>query len=448
MELIRICLDWVLILLSTYVLFKAVNRMVLRSNASIGNYAILITWAFCCLPILLDYLVGRPQYETVYWYTPFIAPMANDEVSSIYDLLILATIVALHFYCNGRERRGSSVSALAWSTGLSWIKPLVFITVVSPFAYVMVSGLLPYFLVYGDSGTRGMPEGANTMVTALLLLSVIAFSTWFFEKKEFKLTDISIFILYSFAVAWVAGKRFMIALLIIVYLYYYLNRDLPLKRRKRLLYVLPVLLCVLVAFSGFYLVGVRPLSDTSLTSVYEMLRVDFGRDDVTKYVIYHEFFLDDHLLDYPGQTFLSTFLVWVPRAFWPAKPFQHYQYLTSSILGLPISDLPAGTTPSWWEMSLANFSYIGYFVAIAGILLLVSLSDRAKTVSTRATALVLVIALMTQSIDAYMSLVLLLIAQYLFSIFIKRRKGLASESETLRVGFNPRRKAAKNGRYH
>lgn len=446
MELIRICLDWILILLSTYVLFKAVNRMVLRPNASIGNYAILITWAFCCLPILLDYLIGRPKYETVYWYKPFIEPMANDEVSITYDLLILATIIALHFYCNGHERKGSSVRALAWSTGLSWIKPLVFVIVVSPFAYVMVSGLLPYFLVYGDPGTRGMPEGANTMVTALLLLSIIAFSTWFFEKKKFKLTDIGIFILYSFAIAWVAGKRFVIALLIIVYLYYYLNRDLPRKRRKQLLYVLPALLCSLVIFSGFYLVGVRPLSDTSFTSVYEMLRVDFGRDDVTKYVIYQEFFLNNHILDYPGQTFLSTFFVWVPRAFWSAKPFQHYQYLTSSILDLPIPDLPAGTTPCWWEMSLANFSYVGYFVAIAGVLLLVTLADRAKAVSTRATALVLVIALMTQSIDAYVSLVLLLIVQYLFSIFITKR--LSSEREKPQTSLNSRRKTDRDGCYH
>ena len=56
-------------------------------------------------------------------------------------------------------------------------------------------------------------------------------------------------------------------------------------------------------------------------SVYDMLRVDFGRDDVIKYVIYKEFFKQNHILDYPGQSFFSTLFIFIPRIIWPSKPF-------------------------------------------------------------------------------------------------------------------------------
>lgn len=38
--------------------------------------------------------------------------------------------------------------------------------------------------------------------------------------------------------------------------------------------ILPILGISLILFSGFYLIAIRPLSDTSFESVYEMLRVD------------------------------------------------------------------------------------------------------------------------------------------------------------------------------
>ena len=428
MEVFRVVLDWTLVIVSTYYLYRGLDRMVMWPNASLGNYIILITWVFCCLPVLLDYLVGRPDYATIIWYTPFIEPMANDEVSCIYDALILASMFALHLYCNGRSRNSAQNEPYAWATPLAAFKPVLAVGVVAPFAYVVFSGLLPYFATYGSFGARNLPAGVSTTLTALLLLSLMAFSVWFFQRDEFKLRDVFILVPYGFLVAWACGKRFMIALMAILFLYFFLSRDLSSKSRRKIKRILPFAFCALLTFSAFYLVGVRPLSDTSAESVYDMLRVDFGRDDVTKYVIYHVLFMDDQIVDYPGETFLSTFFVWVPRSIWPAKPFNHYQYLTSSILGLPIANLPAGTTPSWWDMSVANFSFAGLAVAVLGLVAVVAIADKAKTVSTRAVALVLVVALLTQSTDAYTSLVLLLIAQLLVSVFVKRRKKSAAGS--------------------
>ena len=48
--------------------------------------------------------------------------------------------------------------------------------------------------------------------------------------------------------------------------------------------------------------------------VYHNMRVDFGRDDVTKMAIYAELYPDElEILDYPFQSFLFTVTMYVPR---------------------------------------------------------------------------------------------------------------------------------------
>lgn len=433
MSLIRIATDWVFILMSSYLTIRALDRLLMRRNASLGNYVIAVTWLFCVLPILFDYLIGLPKYRTVYWYTPFIKAMENDDVSIIYDGLILSTMIAMHFYCVSHLRKEDNATALKWSTPLGESDPLLYLGMLLPLVHVALSGLLPYLKTYGDPVTRGMPEGSSVSVNSFLLIGLISAGIWFFGRSKRAGFHFFVLIVYSGAVAWISGKRFMIALMLMVYLFFMLSGEVSHATRRKIKLLMPIGLLCLAAFSAFYLIGIRPLSDTSFDSVYEMLRVDFGRDDVTKYVIYHELFLGDHILQYPGQSFLSTFLVFVPRFLWQAKPYQHYQYLTSSILNLPIPLLPAGTTPSWWEMCIANLSSFGLMIAPLLLVGLVALADKAKSVSIRGTLLILLIALLTQSVDAYISLIILLFIQQGLALFISKRESIHKPKKELVV---------------
>lgn len=407
MSALRVIVDWALIGCSTWAVARAMDRLIAQRNASVGNYVQLVLWVFYCLPVALDYLLGQPQYKTVYWYTPFIAPMSDDSVSVLYDALVAVTVLLLNAYC--RYAQGiSAFKEKRWNTMLGANATVSVIAICSPFVYVAASGLAPYYLMYGDPQSRGLPNGTSIVVTWLLLVSCIAFGQRFFGKKRIVFSDWLVLAGYFLAAAWLSGKRFMIALLLVTMAFFYLRRSLSQMNRRFLKTILPLVAVALVGFSAFYLVDVRPLADTSFDSVYEMLRVDFGRDDVTKYALYHELVLGDHILEYPGESFASTFLVFVPRQIWVAKPFMHYQYLTSSILGLPIEQLPAGTTPSWFDMCICNFGLLGFAVAVLGLLALVCVADRMSCTSSKAVCLVLVFALLTQSIDAYLSLVVLL----------------------------------------
>lgn len=102
------------------------------------------------------------------------------------------------------------------------------------------------------------------------------------------------------------GKRFIIAVMGVFYLFFLTKSELG-KRKKRLFWILPIMGITLIAFSVVYLAVIKPLSNMTFDSVYDMLRVDFGRDDVIKYVIYEEFFKKNHILDYPGQSFFQRF---------------------------------------------------------------------------------------------------------------------------------------------
>lgn len=111
MELWRVALDWMLIITSTYVLFRTYNRIMMERDVSLGNYVFLVFWIFYCLPIALDYVIGRPQYETVYWYQPFIVCMSNDYVSALYDMVILVAVLVIYFYCNRYQKSQCEVSS-------------------------------------------------------------------------------------------------------------------------------------------------------------------------------------------------------------------------------------------------------------------------------------------------------------------------------------------------
>lgn len=95
--------DWFLILATTGIVLLAYKRVVFRENCSVANYVIIVLYVFCVLPIILNYMVGLPQYITAYWYKPFIEPMHNEQVSIIYDLYIMLCIIFLYIFC-GRKR--------------------------------------------------------------------------------------------------------------------------------------------------------------------------------------------------------------------------------------------------------------------------------------------------------------------------------------------------------
>ena len=149
--------------------------------------------------------------------------------------------------------------------------------------------------------------------------------------------------------------------------------------------------------------------------IYTQLRIDFGRDDVTKFVLMREM-EGQPILEYRGESVLSLLLMIVPRFIWPAKPYPHYRYLTAELYGITPDELQSGMTPSIFEMMVANFGYLGMIIAIAVILSIVYFGDWLKNPNFTLISLIILIQLFTQSLDV----ILILFYFFLFMVITKR----------------------------
>mgnify|MGYP004476842801 CR=1 FL=1 len=419
-EKMSLVFDWILLIIGSIFSIASYKKIIFKKNVSIANYIILVVYIFCILPVLLNYLIGIPQYKTVYWYKVFINPMENNKVTIIYDTYILFTIILLYIYSKkvNPNFKNSNLTYLSIFENkiISWL------LILSPLILILITGTLKNYFVFNIASNRGLSENdATGLISPLLLLSVFTFFCKFY-KKNISIKKILLSLLYFFAIIWISGKRFMIANLILLLVYYICSSEISIKIRKKIFFIAPISLIALISFSAIYLTKIRPLSDTSMSSVYEMLRVDFGRDDVIKYVIDKEILNDNKILDYRGQTIISMFLFWIPRRIWPNKPYPHYRYLTASILSLPINNLPAGTTPSWFEMCICNFGILGFFIAPILLLLFCKLTDSGSSIDIKAIGLMLITVLLTQCMDVYIIYIVILIFIKFISIVFKNKK--------------------------
>lgn len=421
-------LDWMLIIIGTICAIHSLNSIIKNKNSSTAHFIILVEYIICCFPILCNYILGYPHYETIYWYKVFISSMHDKMVCILYDVYILLSVVLLELYAvyydktksMHIERKDMRFKSLLQN------RVLLIVCIFSPIIYVVLSGNISYFSTYGVRSSRYATDSSIGRITSMLiLLSIYAFFFYFFTSKRKRL-KIPVTIVYIFVITWLQGKRFILVIIGVVFLFYYTKNGLNRKQQRMLRRILPFVAIGIIAFSYWYLVYVRPMSNSSLESIYDMLRVDLGRDDVIKYVIEKVIIDKEKIVPYNGSTFLSTFLFFVPRVIWKMKPYPHYVYLTASILNLPIMDIPAGTTPSWFEMSIANFGVFGFLFGIVSIPLLCMGMDRLKEITHQLISVVLVCALLTQNIDAYLTFVLVFVVQFIMRKVIGRRRVIVS----------------------
>jgi hypothetical protein len=435
----RIIFDWTYIIIGTIYLLYAYNNAFKCKDTfnRTACFVQLVIYLFNCFPILLDYLIGIPSYEVLYWWRSMGQAMDNDVVCIIYDIYMLFAMTLIHFLNirkNIKLKNTNYIDKDDDKKGLNGTiyinkifdnKFILLVCIFSPVISILIKGNLRVYLFYGMTETRGVTEAFSLFsMNNLLLLSMVAFCMMFFRKK-LKKRDIAILIIYSFMIAWICGKRYIIADMIFMYLFFFVqSKNYTKKIEKKLYYILPLTAVVIVLFSIYYLISFKNstlISKQNTEAVYETLRADFGRDDVTKYVIKKEFIDEDSFLDYPLESFLSAVFVWVPRSIWKNKPYQHFEYLTASIKGVEVQNHGPGMTPSWYEMALANFKEFGFLIGALLVSVLCKITDSIKSIELKSISLMMIIALLTQSIDGCIIYIAIIMITMLWKFVIGRR---------------------------
>ncbi|WP_139892121.1 hypothetical protein [Bacillus sp. D386] len=390
-------IDWLLIIISSVLFYNSLKRILNYKSSSVADYIIAVIYIFNCLPVLMDNTIGIPSYYS--WYSYFEIALGNDKVSIVYSIYLLLTISILSLYTRYDNKESVKI-VYTHNNSVVFNKYILPIVILLPYIHIIITGNVSKYFVYGTYSARGLTNSFYQMNSILVFLSIFAFCCLFFYKVRYK-SLYFLLLLYAISIIWIDGKRYIIVTLLLMFLFFYLNSIQAKEKRLPIKPLFALIATVFILFNAIYAIYVKPIATNSFDSLYMTYRIDFGRDDVTKFVLYKELVEDDPILEYRGQTFISTVFMPVPREIWPSKPFPHYRYLTAELYGTSPMDIPAGMTPSLFEMSIANLGVaLGILFTILLLLILCRWADNCKSVPRKALYLMLIIGLLTQSLDA------------------------------------------------
>lgn len=364
----------------------AVRRIARQESPSI-DYALLVHFSLCGFPLLLDDLIGIPNYTSA----PGFVMAAEDKTTAIIYCLYVAW-VPLVWLKVGRPSRshpegGAGSTANPLQKYLAWHIPpflrlALVVIMVSPLImilflpdrslYWVFSSTLRYF--QSDTYMRG-----HVWVTRICYFSVVAACWLLLDSHPWKqgrwpnlLT--SLFVSpWLICTVWLHGKRNVVAILCLLLLFVFYFRGLM--RGKRAYVLVGAGLTGLLCYSFFFQVYTGRVS----TTYYENFRIDYGRDAVIKMAIFAELHPDEiRILEYRGQSLLYYLLCWVPRDKLANKPMPYAQYVTSAKHLSEPRFWEGGMTTSWLEESIANFGWGGLLIGPMGVALFFRIGDSCR----------------------------------------------------------------------
>ena len=415
MSILTIVSNLLFLIISTGLVLKPAKRIVNYESICSADYALALIYIFNCIPVLMDLVLGVPHYMS--WYDAFQQAIADETTCLIYNsyviiVMLSLTIYSRHRWFNDKAYRQNGPVFSSEFVLSTWRTPYIDAFIIAiPFIYAVMKGGLSSFTLYGTLIQRGLSTETVSNINQLIMVGLFFCTTRFFVKKRSLFSSI-LFIFYLFLAIWINGKRYIIVTVLFMVFYLYQMRNIGEKKRMNLKIVLPIVIGFIVMFSAYYILNIKITSTTE--TLYSNLRIDFGRDDVSKFVIKKVLLANEKILDYPGQTFLSAIFMLVPRAIWPQKPYPHYRYLTAAIFGRTIYTIPSGMTPSIFEMSICNFGWFGIICTCWILIVLCRFIDKSARLENKLLLLVILINVLTQSLDAALSLILVLFVNLLF----------------------------------
>lgn len=355
----------------TYWALKA-GRALLKGTRYSINFVMIIFYLFFILPLAFDIIFGIPKYT---YERSFTVAAADFWTCALYALYV-STVPVLWQWTAIKKRKLPEHNS---SKGRHYRKLFYLIVLASPLILAFFSPHPEIYLTYG-AAILGFPtpesESYHILISASTFFSVICFSFLIMESKK----SISLVILgltpLLLTTIWINGKRNIIVWAFVLILYaLWKRRSLA---PRQLLITSILFLSIGLGISAIYQQSFRyeSLKINSWEKIYANMRVDYGRDDVTKMAIYAELNPDQlKILQYRGQSMVYNLLFFIPREVWPKKPWPYAVYATAALLMLPTQYYGWGMTTSILDESIANFSWLGMLIGPLIISLICRLGD-------------------------------------------------------------------------
>ena len=337
----------------------------------------IVFYIFFVLPLLFDLFIGIPDYKRY----PGVREASNDELTNfIYCIYII--FVSVIWYFTGRSKKRDvifnkfSLTRNISSKRRRFLITLLYFCSIFPLVLLIFSPEPMFYLEYG--GIVELEDKAvkdfHNYIALCTVMSVVSCAGLLMISNKLK----PFMILYVFSItfisSWLNGKRAVVSIACILLVYAFWSKGLL--KGKRL--IVAGLLVILI-FSSFTLLYQYNVRDINIAEdyFYENIRIDYGRDDVTKLTIYSELNPDkSRILEFRGQSILFYLTAFVPRESFPNKPWPYAVYMTSSVLGLTNNTyIGWGMTTSWLEEAIANFSWGGMVLGPLFISLICRIGD-------------------------------------------------------------------------
>jgi hypothetical protein len=342
---------------------KAARDLLLGSRNSVC-FLLVTHFVLCGVPLLLDHLIGRPDYSL---WRGFNIAAADGLTGLAYCFYVAACPIV--WWAFGRSRvqgissqapspAGMSLERLSWQ-GRTVLHLALFIPLLlwrlapSPAIYAEYAGV-----IHGNFSADEM--AFHRLLSAFALMSTVAGAVLLFLQRRLKLTALYVIPLVALAV-WLDGKRYLVLIALVLVGSALWSRGIM--RRATLLLLAPVAAVGFWGFSTLYQAELRGFDTVDSAKRYDNIRLDYGREHVIRMALYAELHPESEpILEYRMESLFFDATMLIPRQVWPEKPWPYAVYATAAALRIPARDFGWGITTSWLEEAIANFGVFGFIL--------------------------------------------------------------------------------------
>jgi hypothetical protein len=394
-------LPWLDIFTALWLAAWAVRALLRLCSGNICSiyFVIPVHFFFFGLPLALDHLVGRPLLAS---YPGFAAAAQDPAICLIYDAYMAFCPLVMWFF--GRSREGALRNSGAVTRSVSErYKPLLIAIVISPLVALCFA---PNLAMYSDYASvlsqRTLDEQQfHTLLCYLIFLSIFAAAGLLYSARNAGAT-FAMLAPVLFSGIWLNGKRSIVIIAMLV-----IGAAVMARMRRRLgpsriIAASLILGSSFALYSYAYQARYRTLETLDFNSSYQNMRLDYGRDLVTKMVLLHELNRPGpSILEYRGQSFLFNAVMYIPREVWPEKPWPYAVYATAAALRLKVTFIGWGITTSWFDECVANLGWVGMLVAPLSIGLICRAGDRSADLVLQILTIAVTLLLITVQFAAW-----------------------------------------------
>lgn len=356
----------------------------LKSNFDAVLFVYPIFYIFYILPLLLDILVGYPIFGK---FVGLKQAFDHTEAHYIYAVFMLVFMLAIWcmFVFDLKIKQCKKTENFRLIGVSKWINFLMLL----PAAYLVIKPVYiqSFFQGYAAQYYQDQALVFPELLTQLGLYGAVLYISSPVRNRK----QLFWGILFAFLCVYLNGKKYL-ALEAVIYLFFAMIISRKIAINKALLLGL-FLLPFIVLYLYIYIFMIK----RSSIDLNSLMRLYFGRDSTVVAAISHSL-TGEPIVEYTGQSILFYFFFFIPRRWFPSKPWPFNQYNARMCFGYPVTYLQKfeETVPCGIIAELvANFGVLfGVFFSMALILALIFLANRAKYVELKVFIITIIVILL------------------------------------------------------